>query len=141
MKTVSVSQRVAVPALGVWNIVRTGADLNRWFPPVTACRLEGAGVGAQRVCTINGQELTEVIETVDDASQIFQYRIVKQALMPIRNILGTFHVAPVGAMESQILWFVNFDIDDERALPAVKEGIEGMYRVGIEGLQAFASRR
>jgi hypothetical protein len=141
MKTVSVSQRVAAPAKGVWDIVRTGADVNRWFPSVTACRLDGVGVGAQRICTVNGQELTEIIETVDDASRIFQYRIVEQALMPIRNILGTFHVAQIGASESQVLWFVNFDIDDERAWPAVKEGIEGMYRAGIDGLQALAGRR
>lgn len=138
MKTISVTQRIAIPAQAAWNIVRTGADMNRWFPPVTACRLEGTGVGAKRFCTVQGQELEESIETVDDSSRIFQYRILKQALMPIRNIVGTVHVTPVSLSEAEVLWFVNFDLDDETAMPALKEGIEGMYRAGIAGLEAHA---
>jgi hypothetical protein len=138
MKTVSISQRIAVPVQAAWNIIRTGAEVNRWFPPVTSCRLEGAGVGAKRVCTVNGQELLESIETVDDANRLFQYRILKQSLMPIRNVIGTIHLVAASPTETEVLWFVNFDLDDEKAMPALKDGIEGMYRAGITGLEAHA---
>jgi Polyketide cyclase / dehydrase and lipid transport len=138
MKTISVTQRIAISADSAWNIIRTGANMNRWFPPVTACRLEGAGVGAKRFCTVHGHELEESIETVDDVSRIFQYRILKQSLMPIQNIVGTVHVTAVSPAEAEVLWFVNFDLTDESALPGLQEGIASMYRAGIAGLETYA---
>jgi uncharacterized protein YndB with AHSA1/START domain len=140
MKTVSVVQRIPVPAQAVWSVVRTGADMDRWFPPVTACRVEGEGVGARRLCVVNGHELLEAIETVDDDTRIFQYRILKQDMMPTRNMLGTFHVSAVTPVESQILWLINFDLDDEGAWPVIKESIEGMYQAGIAGLNAHVGK-
>lgn len=138
MKTVAVSRRLNVPAGAAWNVVRTGADMERWVPAITACRLEGSGPGARRVCTIQGEDLVESIETVDEANRLFQYRIHEQTLMPVRSVLGTLHVTATGAAESEVLWFVSFDMDDEKAWPAVKAGIEGMYHAGLEGLEARA---
>lgn len=136
IKTVSVSKRIKVPAQAVWEVVRTGDQLDRWVPAITSCRLEGQGVGAKRVCVINQQPLRESIETVDDASRLFQYRIVEQTMMPVRNVLGTIHVSGTGPSETEVLWFVNFELDDEAAWSAVREGFEGIYHAGIEGLEA-----
>jgi hypothetical protein len=98
--------------------------------------LEGSGVGAKRVCVINGQELVESIETIDDASRLLQYRIHKQTMLPVRNVLATIHVSASGPAESEVLWFVNLELEDERAWSAVKEGIESIYRAAIDGLEA-----
>jgi uncharacterized protein YndB with AHSA1/START domain len=136
MKTVSVSRRIQVPAEAVWEVVRTGAHLDRWVPAISSCALEGEGVGARRVCVINEQVLRESIETVDDASRLFQYRILEQSMMPVRNVLGTIHVSASGPSETEVLWFVNFELADERAWSAVKEGIESIYSSGIGGLEA-----
>jgi hypothetical protein len=136
MMTVSVSRRIQVPAQAVWEVVRTGAHLDRWVPAITSCAMEGEGVGARRVCVINEQVLRESIETVDDASHLFQYRILEQSMLPVRNVLGTIHVSANGPSETEVLWFVNLELDDESAWPAVKEGIEGIYRAGITGLEA-----
>lgn len=141
MKTVSISQRVTAPANTVWDIIRAGGDVDLWFAPVTSCRLEGQGVGARRTCTINGRELTECIETIDESSRLFQYRIIKQDLMPIRNILGTMRVTSTGPADCDVLWFANFELDDESGWPAIREGMEVMYRTGIAGLQARASQK
>jgi hypothetical protein len=141
MKTVCVSRKIRVPAQAAWEIVRTGGGIDQWVPVVTSCRLDGEGVGATRVCTINGQETVESIETIDDATRLFQYRIHKQSLMPVRNVMGTFHLTPVGPSEAEVLWFLNFDLDDEKAWPAVKEGIEGIYQAAIEGLEARTQAR
>ena len=70
MKTISVSKRIRVPAQAAWEVVRTGAQMDRWVPAITSCALEGSGVGAKRTCVINGQELLESIETVDDTSRL-----------------------------------------------------------------------
>lgn len=107
---------------------------------MTSCRLEGTGVGATRVCVVNQQELRESIETVDDDCRLFQYRILEQSLMPVRDIVGTIHISAIGSAEAEVLWFVNLELLDERAWPDVKAGIAGMYRAGIDGLEAYASQ-
>lgn len=136
MKTISVQRRINVPAEAAWKVVRTGDRIDLWVPAIASCKLEGEGVGAKRVCVIGDQTLRESIETVDDASRLFQYRIVEQSMMPVRDVLGTIHISTVGPSETEVLWFVNLEIDDESAWPAVKGGIESIYRAGIEGLEA-----
>jgi uncharacterized protein YndB with AHSA1/START domain len=138
MKTVSVSKHIVVPVQVVWEIVRTGANMDRWVPAITQCKLEGSGVGAKRVCVVDNHELHESIETVDDPSRLFQYRIHKQAMIPVHNILGTIHLTACGGEETEVLWFVNFDLDDESTWVPVRDGIEALYRSGIDGLEAHA---
>jgi hypothetical protein len=62
-------------------------------------------------------------------------------MMPTRNIVGTVQLTAVGASETAVLWFVNFDLDDERAWPMIKDAIEGMYHAGLEGLTAHVLGR
>jgi uncharacterized protein YndB with AHSA1/START domain len=142
MSAVAVTRKVEASADAVWAIIRSGTGVDRWLPMVTSCRLEGTGVDAKRVCTLNDgtaeHELQETIETVDDAARLFQYRIDRQSMMPIQNYRGTMHVTPVGADQCEILWFANFDLGDASALPAVKAGLEGVYQAGIAGLEAAA---
>jgi hypothetical protein len=138
MKTVIVRRTISVPAEAAWDVVRTGGSLERWVPVVTSCRLEGKGPGAKRFCTINGQDVVESIATVDDTARVMQYRIERQSLMPIRDALGTVHLSAAGSTETDVLWIMNFAIDDERAWPAVKEGMEQIYLSAIDGLGAFA---
>lgn len=139
MKTVAVTKQIPVAAAVAWAIIRTGDKMDRWSPPVTACSLEGSGPGARRVCIINDKQLDEVIETVDDSARVFQYRIVRQDLMPIANVLGTIHIAPVSEQSCRVLWLTNFDMLDEAAWPQVKEGMEGFYSVSIDGLATAAA--
>ena len=139
-KSVVVRRRISVPAQAAWEIIRTGAEVDRWVPVITSCRLEGTGSGAKRLCTVNGQEVTESIATVDDPSRLFQYRIDRQSLMPIRNALGTVHVTAAGPTEAEVLWIMNFEVIDENAWPAVKQGMEEIYRAAIEGLERHAKK-
>ena len=136
MKTVSVSKRIAAPAQVAWSIVRTGAEMHRWVPAITECRLEGEGVGAKRICVLAGQEIEETIATVDDDTRVFQYRIHRQSMMPVTGILGTIHVTELGPAEAEVLWFVNFELLDCAAWGSVKQGIEDIYTSGIDGLAA-----
>ena len=140
MRTVSVSKVVRAPVEVAWEIVRTGANLDRWVPAITRCEIEGDGVGAKRVCVVDGHELHESIETVDDPTRLFQYRIHRQAMLPVRNILGSIHLTARGAEETAVLWFVNFDLDDEAAWGRVRDGVEALYRSALDGLEAHARR-
>lgn len=141
MKTVAVCRRIAVPAPAVWDVVRTGSKMDHWVPVITSCKVEGEGVGATRLCVINEQTLRETIETVDDGSKLFQYRIVEQSLLPVRNILATIHLSATGPSETEVLWFVNLELNDDSAWLAVKEGIQGIYVAAIDGLEAYVRSR
>jgi hypothetical protein len=138
MKAVIVRRTIGVPAKAAWDVVRTGDGLERWIPIVTSCRLEGKGPGAKRFCTINGQDIVESIATVDEDARVMQYRIERQSLMPVRDALGTVHLSAVGAAETEVLWIMNFALDDARAWPAVKEAMEQIYVSAIDGLGSFA---
>lgn len=142
MSTVAVTQRIDASADALWAIIRTGTGVDRWLPMITSCRLEGTGANAKRVCMFNDgtteHELLETILTVDDEARLFQYSIDRQSMMPIRNVRGTMHVTAVTPSQCEILWFANFDLDDASAMPAVKAGLEGVYRAGISGIEAAA---
>lgn len=140
MKTVSVIKRIHVPAEVAWQIVRTGAHMERWVPAITRCDLEGHGVGAKRICVLDGHELHESIETIDDMTRLFQYRISKQSMLPVRNIVGSIHLSACSPEETEVLWFVSFDLDDESAWAPVRDGITAIYMAGIEGLADLARR-
>lgn len=140
IKTVSVAQRIRVPAQAAWEVIRSGSGMDKWVPAISSCRLEGGGPGARRVCVINEQELHETIETVDDETRLFQYRIHRQSLLPVRNILATIHVAPTGDAECEVLWFVNLELEDDAAWSNVRDGIQSIYRSAIDGLSQFAGR-
>jgi hypothetical protein len=134
MRTVSVRARIPVDAAAAWAVVRTGGAMDRWVPAISACHVDGDGVGARRVCVIDAQELEETIETVDDESRLFQYRIRRQNLLPVRNVVGTIHLADTGPDACDVLWFANFELMQDEAWPAVRDGLEAIYRSGIEGL-------
>jgi uncharacterized protein YndB with AHSA1/START domain len=137
-KTVSVSRRIRVSAQTAWEVVRTGDGLDRWLPGVTSCKLDGAGAGAKRTCIMNEHELSETIESVDDVSRLFQYRIGAQDLMPLRDIHCLLHVSDGGPGEANVLWLATFELLDEAAWSAVKQGLEALYVAGIDGLARHA---
>lgn len=109
---------------------------------ITSCRLEGVGAGAKRTCVFNDgasdHDLHETILTIDDTSRLFQYRIDRLTIMPIRHLIGTMHVTEVGRGRCEVLWFANFELDDKSAAGDVKIGIESVYSAGIAGLEASA---
>lgn len=137
MKTVSVKKTIPVAEKRVWEVVRTGADMDRWVPAITHCELDGQGAGANRLCIVDGRTLRETVETVDDQTHLFQYRIHEQSLLPVRNVVGSIHVAACGDNACTVLWFANLELDDESAWPAVREALEALYVSGIDELAAI----
>ena len=144
MESVVVRRTLDASPAAVWALVRRGDGLERWFPPVTACRLEGAGAGARRTCVIDGHALEERLVTVDDAAMLFQYRVERQALLPVGNVLGTMHVQPAGGAEGggqcAVTWVLNFEPDDAAALPVVRAAVAELYAAGLAGLETAARR-
>ena len=47
--TVNVTKRLDASAEAVWAAIASVGGLDRWFPIISACRVEDSGVGAWRI--------------------------------------------------------------------------------------------
>jgi hypothetical protein len=140
MKNLSVKQAVKSTPENIWNILRTGADLDKWLPFIATCQLEGAGAGAKRICTTpDGKILKETILSIDDKNKIFKYKIDEQDMLPLKNYVGTVSLVEAnGKME--VRWNASFDMLMEEAYPQVEQGLTDMLKMAITGLDNAASK-
>ena len=79
----------------VWAVVGDPTTLDRWFPGVAECTVDGT---TRVITTAAGFPIPEEIVTVDDLQRRFQYRVTAPM---VRHHLGTIDV---------------FDLDDGRSL-------------------------
>lgn len=104
---------------------------------IETCRVEGSGPGARRYCTTKQGPIAETLLCVDDASRLFRYRIDEQNMMPLENYEGSIHVTEVGSGTCEVLWFATYDLLNEAADVAVREGLVGLLRTAIGGMGAL----
>ncbi len=133
-KQIKTTHSIAAPASAIWNQLRTGENVDKWFPPITACRVEGN----RRYCEAGEASLKETIESSDDETMTFVYSIQEQNLMPVSNIKGSMQVEPVDDGNCLRHWNVEFDVADEPTFAMVKQGTEEMYVAGATGLEEMA---
>ncbi len=138
MKRVSVNQKVNVSPEKVWEILRTGTDLEKWLPIIATCNLEGKGAGAKRTCTTtDGKLLKETILVVDDPNRIFKYSIDEQDMMPLKNYIGTVTVLERNG-RTDVHWSTEFDLTIEEAWPEVEKGLKDLFTMAISSLESVA---
>jgi len=133
--TVVVARRpMSASADQVWAMLRTGERMDRWVPAITLCEVTGSGEGASRRCVLDGHELVERIESVDDEGRVFQYRILEQSVLPVRDVLGTLFVLERGE-SCEVVWLTSFELLDPSAREVVRSAMRGIYEAGLEGLE------
>lgn len=132
--TVVVSKAIEMPAADVWSAVRAIGGLDRWFPIISSCRVDGTGVGAMRVLGLeNGGELHDRVEEIDDAARRFRYlRTVHP--FPVTRYVGTVEVRERGPA-ADVVWTLDIDVEpaarDELVAflrGAISDGMDGMAR-------------
>lgn len=134
-KTIAVTQSLPRPADAVWRLIRSGRDVDRMMPGIIeSCRVEGSGSGARRYCSTKQGVLAETILCVEDDARLFRYRIDEQSLMPLEKYEGSIHVTDVGGGACEVLWFATYNLLDENADAAVRDGILGLLRTAIGGM-------
>ncbi len=99
------------------------------------CRVEGS----KRYCTTEGGTIEETILKSDDDEKVFQYVFDKQDVFPADNIKGTMKLEFVNTTQTNLLWDVEFDIQDESIFPELKKSIEELYLSGASGLEKLAN--
>jgi Polyketide cyclase / dehydrase and lipid transport len=140
MKTTAVTQSISRPADAVWQLIRSGRDVHRMMPGVIeTCRVEGSGLGARRFCTTKQGPLAETLLCVDDDARLFRYRIDEQSMMPLENYEGSIHVTDLGSGRCEVLWFATYRLLDEGADADVREGLIGLFRTAIGGIDALVA--
>lgn len=136
-ETIEHTYEINAEAEKVWANVAKASGVHEWLPVITACHLEGEGVGAKRVCTTEQGDMNETILSVDHDRRIFRYAIDEQPLLPISKVVGTMKVAEEHG-KTKLHWTLDFDIDDEDHVPAVRQAVGEMYQAGANGLETIS---
>ena len=137
-KVIKTSHQINASADIIWGHIKKGEGVDKWLPVITACKLEGEGEGAKRICELEQGNMLETILKVNDEEKIFQYSIDEQPLLPIENIKGTMQVVAKDKT-TELLWDLEFTLSDESLFPMVKEAIEGLYAAGANGLEKLSN--
>lgn len=123
----------------VWDVLKTGGDVDKWFPFITSCKLEGNGIGSKRTCTTaDGKTLEESITNIDHENKIITYTIDKHNMeAPIHNIKGIMRVKEVNG-KALIDWTVHFELVQEvgdEMLAQMQTGMVESMKTGVNGIE------
>lgn len=134
---------IQAPAQEVWEAIREFNRVEKFLPTVASCTVEGSGVGARRICTLqDGSNVFERLVTLDERNRVLRYSVT-QSRLPFESYLGTVRVTDSGHDRCAIDWSSTFD---PVGLPEAQviAMIEDLYVQAIEGLEKLhrkASRR
>jgi uncharacterized protein YndB with AHSA1/START domain len=133
--TAKVTKIVDAPGEKVWSAIKSIGGLDRWFPIIASCRVEGAGVGAIRILgLVDGGEMRDRVLEIADAERRFRYDRFELPF-PVENYLGTVEVRDRPDQRSDVVWKIQFDVaahqkDDLVAFieSALSDGLDGLER-------------
>ena len=138
MKSVITTMTINAPSDKVWEVIAKGDGLEKWFSAIETCELTGSGAGAKRICkTFQGNVLKETILAIHNVAKVFQYSIDEQDMLPTKDIIGTVHITPISATQSNFTWVANYKLLDESMEEAVAMGLDQLYQGGIKGIEDF----
>jgi uncharacterized protein YndB with AHSA1/START domain len=131
--SVVVRRTIVAPPERIWAAVRAIDGLDRWFPVIATCKVEGTGVGAMRVMGLEGGgELHDRIEEIDESARRLRYlRVVHP--FPVTRYLGTVEVLAQGPGSAELRWTIDMEVEpaDREAtaaflFQAISDGVAGM---------------
>jgi hypothetical protein len=112
MTTVTVNDTFDAPVERVWPLVSDFGGLVGIVPGVEECRVEGSGLGADRVIpTADGGSVVERLTWLDHDNHALSYSIVSGSPFPWQRYVATVKLTPAGD-RTDIEWQGNFDPDE-----------------------------
>jgi hypothetical protein len=138
-RTVYASVRMALeyPIDAVWAVAGRFDGLEAWADGVSACSVEGDGVGCVRTVT-RGGVVREQLESRDPGRHQISYTILAPHALPADDVRGEITLTALGPEATQIVWrseAARFHAPPE----ALGERIEAFYRASIGGLERVLS--
>ena len=140
-----VIERITINAApsAVWAKIKNFDALKDWHPAVAESPSDkGNGVGSVRQIKLKGGgELTETLESHDDAKMKYSYRAKDGGALPVTNYTSTISVSADGS-GSVVEWrgafyrsYPNNDPPPEQNDEAAVKAITGVYKSGLENLK------
>ncbi len=139
LATANVTKIVDAPVEKVWLAIRSIDGLDRWFPIIDSCRVDGQGVGAIRtVGLVGGGEMRDRVVEIADAERRFRYERFELPF-PVENYRGIVEARGRADHRSEIVWGIQFEVAAEKRDELVAF-IEGAISDGIDGLEQELTR-
>jgi hypothetical protein len=111
--TIDIVRTIDVPSVEAWAAIRGIGGLDRWFPVISTCHVEGEGVGAIRMLgLVQGGEMKDRIEEIDDSARRFRYVRFHHPL-PASAYRGAVVVRDAAGGTSEVAWSVEIDVEAE----------------------------
>jgi hypothetical protein len=131
VQTVAGSIELAASPDEIWSVVgRFSLD---WHPLVARSRVTGTGIGQlRRLETLDGKEIVERLEAIDDAKRVYRYALV--AGVPASRYVGTIEVKPKGG-GSVVAWRVDFLASNQPHI-VVRTMVSALIEKGLGSLSA-----
>jgi hypothetical protein len=132
-ETVVIEKNLCVSADKAWAAIRAIGGLDRWFPIISACKVEGEGVGALRVLTLaGGGEMRDRIVEISSAERRLRYARTHLPF-PVSEYQGVVEIRGDGA-SCVLIWTVQFSVE-----PAMRDEMAGLVKSaisdGVDGLE------
>jgi hypothetical protein len=133
--TVIIDKNLRAPAQRAWEAIEAVGGLDRWFPIIDACRVEGDGDGALRVLTLAGSagEMRDRIVEISREERRLRYHRGHHPF-PVSDYFGTVEVFDVGPGASRLVWTVRFESAPENEAP-VRDLVRNAISDGVDGLE------
>ncbi len=139
LATANVTKIVDAPVEKVWLAIRSIDGLDRWFPIIDSCRVDGQGVGAIRTMgLVGGGEMRDRVVEIADAERRFRYERFELPF-PVENYRGIVEARGRADHRSEIVWGIQFEVAAEKRGELVAF-IEGAISDGIDGLEQELTR-
>jgi hypothetical protein len=158
MAKVSMSMNLPASADKVWDLIGGFNALPNWHPAVERSEVEGEGKGSVRTLHLaggaversevegegkgsvrtlhlaGGGTITERLEQIDDAGQVYSYSILSSPL-PVANYTGTIRLKEsADGSGCAVEWESDFQADGAPEGDAVQV-IQGIYQAGFDNLK------
>lgn len=128
-----VEARLDHPIDAVWLRIAAFGGLQHWADGVSDCTVEGAGVGAVRTVTRNGNTVCERLEAIDAEARTLRYQILPPHPLPADDVHGNVALTALDNGATKIVW--RSDATNFRAPPeALGARIADFYQASIDGL-------
>lgn len=133
---VNVIRTVNVPSCKVWQAISAIGGLDRWFPIINSCKVEGEGVGTIRILGLaDGAEVKDCIKEINHQDRRFRY-VRTQHPFPVSYYEGTVNVRDVDKGKCKVSWSVQIEIakaDRDEFTGLLKQALSD----GISGLEQY----
>lgn len=135
MSTVSRTLRINAPTDKVWETIRSFTRVEDYLPDwIAHSVVEGSGVGAERVCTLqDGTQVKEKLLALDEEAKTIRYTAFNPPL-PVTDLVSTAKVSDAGDGGCEVEWSGMFEpngVSEEEAVEMMGEA----YAMGLEGLR------